>query len=327
MTSRDKIAIIILTFNRFIDFQLALKSALMQKEVPFHIFVFDNGSRKPVSGIIRKNPRVTYVRHAKNIGFAANFKFSTNYVKNKGFKFSFLLGDDDIIAYSYVLRDLHTLMKKNKDIHVARGGYVEFINKIPQFTRITIHDDGHYRKLSVLSEIDKALALHLTSYSGILFKNEMFEPYFCPFDDLITPLITPLLKILTKKKFAFLPNKITMFIKIEHPQLARDVYDENISNQDALEKSFKLLGKQYQRYVSLTELINYKIYSQNKKNVSKYYRECLNLHEGFKAIPYIIAFYVPVSVLRPLKNAYRSIVSFLVNQKIEDRHQYLVKEI
>ncbi len=323
MINRDKIAVIILTYDRFEDFKLALKSALMQKNVLFHIFVFDNGSKKPVSTIIGKNPQVTYVRHKKNIGFAANFKFATKYVKDRGFKLSFLLGDDDMIAYSNALKDLLVLMNKDKNTHVVRGGYAEFIHKLPQFTRITIHDDNYCQKLSGLSEIDKALVLHITSYSGILFRNEMLEPYFCPFDDLVSPLMAPLLKILTQKEFAFLSDKITMFIKTEHSQLARDLYNQSVSNQDALEKSLKLLGKSYKRYVSVVELVNFKIYSQNSKNINKYYQECLNLNKGWKAIPYIITFYLPVHLLRLLKNVYKNITTFLVNQEIKNKHKYL----
>lgn len=327
MTNSNKIAVIILTYNRFEEFKLALKSALIQKDVRFHVFVFDNGSEKPILGIIPKDSRITHIRHKKNIGFAANFKYATNYVKNKGFKYSFLLGDDDIIAYPYVLRDLYKIMNKDSEIHIVKGGYVEFIRSVPHYTRIFILNKYECKRALNLPEIDKALLMHTTSYSGILFKNDFFNPYFSPYNDLITPFIAPILKILTKKKISFLPDKITVLVKTDHQQLATVVYNENVSNQDALEKVFKLIGKKYKRHVSLIELINYKIYSSNRKYINNYYKECLKSNKGLKSISYIIAYRIPSNILAGLKSVTKWIKSVSVKKDLIKNHQYMDKAL
>lgn len=326
MTS-NKIALIILTYNRFNEFRLALESALVQKGADYHVFIFDNCSDQPLDSIIPQNKKITYIRHKKNIGFAGNFKFATNYVKEKGFELSFLLGDDDVLAYPYVLRDLFMLIKKDPEIHVARGGYVEFINNPPVFTRILTFSQKDFNNFLDFSEIDKAIAMHITSYSGILFKNDYFDPYFSPNDDLITPFMAPILKILTKKKFAFFPDKITLFIKTDHLQLATLVYNEKTSNQDALEEIFKLLNRKYKRRVSLVELMNYKIYSKRKKYIKKYYKECLLSSRKLKSIKYVAAYYTPSYFLNSMRIIYKNIKCFSIKKQLEKEHKYLNRNL
>lgn len=320
---KNGVAIILLTHNRFEEFKLALQSSLKQQDVNFHIFVFDNCSPKPLFSLVKKNPKITYIRHDKNIGFAENFKFATSYVKNKGFKFSFLLGDDDVIAYPTAIHDLLKLMEKNRNIHVVRGGYSVFTDALPKFTGITTYNIDDIRKYRNMTDVDKALALHITSYPGILFKNALFDPYFSPHNDLVTPLIAPLFKILSQKKFDFLPDKITVLIKTEHQQLATDIYDDRTSNQDALEKCYRLIGRKYQKNTSVTELINYKIYSKRNIFVDKYYKECLTLHSDSNTILYKVVYYTPPVILKILKNTYKYILSFRVKNDLRDHYRYL----
>lgn len=322
---KNEVAIILLTYNRFEEFKLALNSALKQRGINFHIFVFDNCSIKPLFALVKNNPKITYVRHKKNIGFAQNFKFATSYAKKRGFKFSFLLGDDDVIAYSTAISDLLQLIKKDKNIHVVRGGYSVFVNALPKFTGITTYNTNEINKFKNETEVDKALALHITSYPGILFRNDLFDPYLSPYDDLVTPLIAPLFKILTQKKFDFLPNKITVHIKTDHDQLATAVYNETISNQDALEKSYMLITRQYKRSVSLIELINYKIYSKNNYSIKKYYKECLSLRKGTDAFLYAIAYNTPTSVLKIIKEFLNNIRNITIKNKIKKHYSYLDK--
>ena len=52
---KDTIAVIILTYNRYEEFQLALNSVLKQKRVKLHIFIFDNASEKSLETVIPKN--------------------------------------------------------------------------------------------------------------------------------------------------------------------------------------------------------------------------------------------------------------------------------
>ncbi|GAI20371.1 unnamed protein product, partial [marine sediment metagenome] len=77
------IAIVILAYNRYDSFKLTLKSALSQKGILSHIFVFDDASDCPLNDLINNNPKVTYTRHRKRLGFAGNFRFAMEFVKKK----------------------------------------------------------------------------------------------------------------------------------------------------------------------------------------------------------------------------------------------------
>lgn len=317
------IAIVILAYNRYDDFKLTLKSALSQKGILSHIFVFDDAGDRPLNDLINNNPKVTYIRHRKRLGFAGNFRFATEFVKKKGYGMTFLLGDDDMISYSTALADLVSLMNKDKNVHVVRGGFVEFVKKLPNFTRIFTLNSQQCKNIECLSEPEFAMKQFLGFYSGILFKNDLFEPKFSSFNDLVSPFIAPLIKILTVKKFAFLPDKITIFAKTEHQQLATYIYNERISNFAGADRAFRLNNIDFHFAPSIFELINYKIYSNNAFYIKRYYEQCLRYCKNISALPFIIIYYSPSFVLKITKWISKHIISLQTVEKLSRYHRYL----
>ncbi len=317
---KDGIAVIILTHNRYEEFQLALNSVLKQKGVKLHVFIFDNASDKSLETVIPKN-NVTYIRHKKNIGFANNFRYATQYVKNLGFRYTFLLSDDDVLAYPTVIADLFQLMQTDSGVHLVRGGFATFVGSVRNITQVYTYTQKQIKALQHLSELDKAFPFHVDFYSGQLYKNDLFEPNTSPYNDLVSPFIAPLLKILIQKKLLFLPDKITLFAKTEHNQLALNIYDETVSSSEGVRKSFYLIGRKFRNKTNLLELINYKIYSHNPKLVKKYFEECLRDKATNKFL-YRVIFIMPGFILRYTKILGKKISSILLKRRLRS-HSYL----
>jgi len=320
----NKIAIIILTYNRPESFKLTLRSVMLQKKVDFHVFVFDNHSTYSLKEFTSGNKKVTYIRRRVNIGFANNLRGAVSHVKRLDYLYAFLLSDDDLLAYPYVLYDLCKLMDGKKDVHVVRGGFADFVGYPPKVTRIITHDKELICKLAQMSEIEKALRLNINFYSGILFKLKLFDPYASKRDDLVTPFVVPLLKILVNKKFAFLTDKITVLAQTEHYQLATRVYNQNYLTTDDMEEAFKIIGMPYQRKTTIYELINYKIYSQKPEYVKKYYLECFQVNKHLTKIPYVIIRVLPKSWLKITKKLAQDILSFYSNLILSRYHPYVI---
>lgn len=318
---KDEIAVIILTHNRYKEFQLSINSVLKQKNIKLRIFIFDNASEKSLETVIPKDKNITYVRHKKNIGFANNFRYATQYVKNLSFHYSFLLSDDDLLSYPTVIADLFELMQTDPDVHIVRGGFATFVDSVKNVTQIYTYNQKQINALAHLSELNRAFPFHVDFYSGQLYKNDLFEPNTSPYNDLVTPFLAPLLKILIKKKILFLPDKIILFAKTEHNQLALNIYDEAVSSSEGLEKSFSLIGKKFRNKTNPLELINYKIYSHHPKLIKKYFDQCLQDKAANKLLNTII-YITPKIILRHIKITSKKISAVLLKRRLKS-HAYL----
>jgi len=319
---RSTVAVIILTYNRYEEFQLALKSVLEQKGVRFHIFVFDNCSDRSIEPFVR-HKNITYVRHPRNLGFARNFRIASSTVKKLGYGHTFLLGDDDIIAYDYALRDLYQLLQKHSNTHIARGGFAEFIGKMPNLTRIFTYSNHVINQYANEPETYRAIRFHLGYFSGILYRNELFNSNTSKENDLVTPFVAPLISILKRKKFAFLSNKVTIFTKTQHAQLAIDVYEQPYEVMNGISRSFRMLKMLFTDTTTPSELINYKIYSHNPAYVTGYYEVCLKLNKGKERYIYQLIYITPVFVLSYAKDIIKVLIGLRTKYLLYTKHSYL----
>src|SRR5574341_457266 len=97
-SNSEKIAIIILAHNRYSFFKEVLRSALSQRGVDFHVFVFDDSSQTLLPNFISEvieqegcdKNQVTYIHFGKSLEFGEAFRSALNHVKNEGMGFSFL---------------------------------------------------------------------------------------------------------------------------------------------------------------------------------------------------------------------------------------------
>ena len=92
------ITIIIPTYKRPKLLRRAITSALNQNYPSFQVQVYDNASgdetREVVEEFMKKDPRLKYHCHSKNIGMIGNYEFALNEVKTPYFS---LLSDDDVV--------------------------------------------------------------------------------------------------------------------------------------------------------------------------------------------------------------------------------------
>lgn len=92
------ITIFIPTYRRPFLVKRAIESALNQTVKDLIVFVSDNASNDETSEIVseiaKKDPRVYYVCHSKNIGMLSNYEFCLSNIKTKYFC---ILSDDDML--------------------------------------------------------------------------------------------------------------------------------------------------------------------------------------------------------------------------------------
>ena len=105
------ITTIIPTYRRPKLLKRAIKSALNQTYPHLRVCVYDNASNDEtadvVADLIKKDSRVSYYCHSKNIGGLSNFNFG---LKNVRTPFFSLLSDDDILLpefYAMAIKGLH----------------------------------------------------------------------------------------------------------------------------------------------------------------------------------------------------------------------------
>jgi len=318
----NKIAVIILTYNRYSEVLRAIKTVINQKSIDYHIFIFDNCSKVSIEKQLSTYKNITYIRHKKNIGFGNNLGFAIRYVKNKGYLYSFLLGDDDMLAYENVLSDMHKLFKDDSNVHVARGGFALFEISPNFITQIFTYKNNDIKK-EFESEIERSLNFNISFYSGIMFKNEFVDPNLCKYDDFVTPLILPLLKVLKTKKFNILPEKITILGSSGTDQLATRIYNESTSNTEALQRTLKILKINFTLKPSIFELINYKIYSRDISLIKKYYMYSISNRKFINKVPYFLVMKSPKLILILLKYSIKKMLSFKIYFILKKKHDYI----
>jgi glycosyltransferase involved in cell wall biosynthesis len=112
-TQTPVISVVIPTYNRCQWLKVALESVLQETRVPLLVHVFDNastdGTRDLIQGLIGKEPRLRYTRHASNIGGLPNTNLSVRSVETSYFV---PLADDDWL-YPDFLYEAYGLMRKN----------------------------------------------------------------------------------------------------------------------------------------------------------------------------------------------------------------------
>jgi glycosyltransferase involved in cell wall biosynthesis len=123
---KTAITTIIPTFRRPRLLERAIRSVLAQGNSDFQLRVIDNASgdetAEVVSGIARRDPRVSYYCHASNIGAWNNFKFALDAIETPYFN---LLSDDDALLPGFFATALDSL-KSYPDAGMFAGATVRF---------------------------------------------------------------------------------------------------------------------------------------------------------------------------------------------------------
>lgn len=132
--------------ERFIS--KAVHSILRQSESNFSILIADNNSTDQTSEICKAlcktDPRITYIRHIRNIGAAANFAFVIN---NCFSKYLCLMGAHDLLAENFlssllpyfdqynsaclVYSQMSSINENDEIMHTSRGDNIDTRNLSP----------------------------------------------------------------------------------------------------------------------------------------------------------------------------------------------------
>jgi glycosyltransferase involved in cell wall biosynthesis len=102
-TSRPLVTTVIPTYRRPVLLRRAIESALNQTRPDGMVAVFDDASGDETEAVVgevaNRDPRVTYHRHATNLGLAGNFRFALDHVETP--YFSILSNDDMLLPHMY----------------------------------------------------------------------------------------------------------------------------------------------------------------------------------------------------------------------------------
>lgn len=172
---RQDFTIMIPTYNRSNFLKMAMKSVLQQKGVSFELLVSDNHSPSDTEKMVKsfKDKRIRYIKNKKNLGYELNAVQC--FRKAKG-KYIFLLSDDDFILDEHTLRDILSVMSKNK-VAVGRIPYIAYDKsaKLPYRTTILADKEIILKPDKVKNIILKTMDFDLGFFSGIIFDHSLID--------------------------------------------------------------------------------------------------------------------------------------------------------
>jgi glycosyltransferase involved in cell wall biosynthesis len=117
--SRNKITVVIPTFNRRVQLQKAVESVLQERRVPIEVHIFDNASTDQTESYVRdlvaNDPRVSYLRRPENIGSTANYQHGLGTVSTAYFV---PLADDDWLLPDF-LHDAYRILETYVEVGAA----------------------------------------------------------------------------------------------------------------------------------------------------------------------------------------------------------------
>ncbi len=145
-TNLPKITIGMPVYNGEKFLQAKLDSLLTQTYSNFELLISDNGSTDSTSEICKdyakKDKRVRYIQHNKNLGITWNFNFVLSEAKNEYFVFTAV---DDVIAPNFLEETLKVLLENdNVSACISKIGTYDSIENISNFNDI----DDKFKKLT-----------------------------------------------------------------------------------------------------------------------------------------------------------------------------------
>ena len=174
MAGDPKITVIIPTYKRPHLLKRAINSVLCQTFADFKVCVYDNASsdetQNVVNEIVKKDNRVVYHCHEKNIGAAKNFQYGLMQVDTPFFSF---LSDDDFLLLNF--------------FETAMRGFVKYPEAaFSAASAITMTDRGNvlYEPLSLWEKeglfqppagLLEMLGEKHPTWTGILFRREVIQ--------------------------------------------------------------------------------------------------------------------------------------------------------
>lgn len=128
------------TYNRPIELHKAIEASISQSYKNLEIIISDNSSTDPMVErlcleYVKKDNRITYVRHIQNYGPQFNYKYV---LENANGKYHMFLADDDWLSENYIFECVNIL--ENSDFSIVFGDMnfydinYSFIRTCPQIS-------------------------------------------------------------------------------------------------------------------------------------------------------------------------------------------------
>jgi glycosyltransferase involved in cell wall biosynthesis len=166
------ITIIIPTFRRPQLVKRAIRSALRQTFQDFQVCIYDNASgdetADAVEEFVRRDSRVKYHCHPRNIGGSANFLYALEYVDTPYFSF---LSDDDVLLPNF----LETAMRgfdRHPDAAFSAGSVI-IVNEEGKVLNVPMH---HWEREGIFYPPEgllKTIGSNAPIWTGIVFKRDL----------------------------------------------------------------------------------------------------------------------------------------------------------
>ena len=166
-----QITTIIPTYKRPEKLRKAIQSVLEQTYPHFQVWIYDNASGDSTASIVeefaKKDPRVKYHCHPKNIGAAENFQYGLSHVKTPFFSF---LSDDDYLLpefYETAMRGL----ERFPDAALLAAAVID-VNESQEMIDVVLSrwpDQEYFSPQDGLIEVIK----NYSNWVGVLFRQEV----------------------------------------------------------------------------------------------------------------------------------------------------------
>lgn len=224
------ITTIITTYQRPHLLKRAVLSVLNQTYSDFKICVFDNHSNDETFEImqefVKKDPRIKYHRHEKNIGMMANYEFAYRQIDSPYFSF---LSDDDFVLPHFFETALESL-KRHPDSAFSACGIVQIDDKGNHVGNpLASWKEGYYKSPKGLFEMIGS-RLKFPVPTGVLFQTKIAQSVQPEFTQEIALYWDPDYLMRLAAKFPFFINKKCCGIYIAYPFSFCNSYFSDLTN-------------------------------------------------------------------------------------------------
>jgi glycosyltransferase involved in cell wall biosynthesis len=168
---KDKIGILIPTFNRRHYLKSALDSACSQTHTALEIIVIDNGSTDGTAEFIAgiTDPRVRYIVNEQNIGMIGSINKGIRLFSDDA-KWCTILSDDDLLDNDCIANLLHTVIATDAKsiVHSHRIFIDQQGNKIRE-AKLSPREETSFEYLKM-----RSCSLRETFLTGVFFRRKVF---------------------------------------------------------------------------------------------------------------------------------------------------------
>lgn len=120
-TNIPRVSVIIPTYNRASLVGETIRSVLSQEYSDLELLVLDDHSSDNTKEVVGsfKDPRINYLQHACNIGFAANWTYGVQLAKGK---YLAILGDDDLYKQGFLQKRVEAF-ERHRNVLAVTGPF------------------------------------------------------------------------------------------------------------------------------------------------------------------------------------------------------------